>query len=122
MSIRGPFSISARVADDSLWYLVYGTNVNQPRRGTKTGIRQQGHFDLDLLAKSSSDAPAPKLRFSLKREKGGAAPDRAAPPWLGGLRGAARLDVLLDEEVHVVVRAVLVDVLRMVVDGDPFVG
>src|SRR3989442_7622042 len=58
MAIRDPFIFCARVSDDSLWYLVYGTNVNQPRRGPKTGIRQQGHFDLDLLAKSSSDAPS----------------------------------------------------------------
>src|SRR5207245_1628429 len=70
MAIRDPFIFCARVSDDSLWYLVYGTNVNQPRRGPKTGIRQQGHFDLDLLAKSSSDAPAPKFRFRLKRDKG----------------------------------------------------
>src|SRR5438552_18293835 len=30
--------------------------------------------------------------------------------------------VLLDEEVHVVHRAVLVDVLRVVLNGDPYVG
>src|SRR5437660_2225215 len=38
------------------------------------------------------------------------------------LRCGPRHRVLLDEEVHVVHRAVLVDVLRVVLDGDPFVG
>src|SRR6266702_8246732 len=56
-----------------------------------------------------------------EREKGDRRPSSAGP--IGRFYGLRLwFDVLLDEEIHVVHRAILVDVLRVVVDGDPLVG
>src|SRR6266571_1211248 len=56
-----------------------------------------------------------------EREKGDRRPSSAGP--IGRFYGLRPwFDVLLDEEIHVVHRAILVDVLRVVVDGDPLVG